>query len=182
MPGLRAWHSGVLRALRVGIGTAGAAAALMIVFTPTPAGAAAAITAPASKNLGSVATGTSTVSAQLGTVTVTASGLVAPSFVATVSASVFTTGAGGTNQTIGKASIFYWSGPAVPACTSLLGGGTPGQVDAAHAQDLSVPRTAFSGTGLALSISCAWNPTIVVHIPAAAVAGGYSGTITHSVA
>jgi hypothetical protein len=33
-----------------------------------------------------------------------------------------------------------------------------------------------------LSISAAWNPTIVVNIPAAAVAGTYSGTITHSVA
>jgi hypothetical protein len=49
-------------------------------------------------------------------------------------------------------------------------------------QSLSVSRTAFRSTGLVLSISTSWNPTIVIDIPDAAVAGTYSGTITHSVA
>lgn len=111
---------------------------------------------------------------------VTASGLVAPSFSASVSATVFTTGGGSANETIGKASIFYWSGTGTT--TGLLAGGTPGQATAAQAQDLSTTRTAFSGTGLLLTISASWNPTIVVHMPASAVAGTYSGTITHSVA
>jgi hypothetical protein len=33
-----------------------------------------------------------------------------------------------------------------------------------------------------LSISATWNPTLIVDIPAGAVAGTYTGTITHSVA
>jgi hypothetical protein len=159
---------------------AGAAAVLLVVAIATPAGAAT-IVVPSSRNLGSVAAGASTLSAQLGTVTVTASGLVAPSFVATVSATAFKTGAGGVSQTISTSSIRYWSGPAT-AVVGLLGGGTPGQPTVAQAQNLSVARTAFSGSGALLSISASWNPTIIIDIPAAAVAGVYSGTITHSVA
>ncbi len=178
-PGLRAWRFRVRRGVYIGVVMAGAGAAALVTLTAAPAGALA-ITVPATKSLGSVPTGTSSVSAQLGTVTVTASGLVAPSFTATVSGTVFKTGAGTANETIPKTAILYWSGPATSV--SLLGGGTPGQVDAAHAQDLSVTRPAFSGTGLLLSISASWNPTIIVNIPAAAVAGTYTGTITHSVA
>ncbi|HUR47989.1 MAG TPA: hypothetical protein VMY88_00465, partial [Acidimicrobiales bacterium] len=139
------------------------------------------ISAPASKNLGSAPTGTASISAQLGTVTVTGSGLVAPSFVATVTATVFTTGAGTASETIGKASILYWSGPAT-SVTGLLSGGSPGQATSAQAVDLTVSRTAFSGSGVALSISASWNPTLIINIPAAAVAGTYTATITHSVA
>lgn len=157
------------------------ALALVVVAAASPAGAAVAITAPTSKNLGSAATGSGTVSAQLGTVTVTATGAIAPSFTATVSATVFTTGARTSNETIPKTSIRYWSGPAT-AVTGLLGGGTPGQPTAAQAVDLTVTRTAFTGTGTLLSISGSWNPTIIITIPASAVAGTYSGTITHSVA
>ena len=42
--------------------------------------------------------------------------------------------------------------------------------------------TAMSLTGGAGSNSASWNPTLVVNVPAAAVAGTYSGTVTHSVA
>jgi len=151
--------------------------AMLIIFgTPTVAQAALAISVPASVNLGSVPSGTTSLSGQLGPVTVTASGLVAPSFVATVSSTGFTNGTG---QTIPNSSISYWSGPAT---TAALQNTTPGQLTAANKQDLSVSRTAFRSSGLALSITTIWNPTIVVAIPPAAVAGTYSGTITHSVA
>ena len=146
-----------------------------------PAGAAVAITAPTSKNLGSASTGSSQLSAQLGVVTVTASGLIAPSFTASVSATVFKTGGGSASETIAKSSIRYWSGPAT-ATVGLSGSGTPGQLTSADAVDLTVTRTAFSGKGLALSISASWNPTLIINIPPSAVAGVYSGTITHSVA
>lgn len=181
LPGRRAWQFRALRVFGAGIACVSAAAALLVVLTPAPAAAVVAITAPTSKNLGSAATGTATITAQLGTVTVTASGIVAPSFTASVSATVFTTGGKTANETIAKSSVKYWSGPAT-AFSGLLGNPTPGQVDAAHAQNLATSRTAFSGTGLALSISCAWNPTIIITIPASAVVGTYSGTITHSVA
>jgi len=157
------------------------AAVAFVVVGAAPAAAAVAISAPASANLGSAPTGTSSISAQLGPVTVTGSGLVAPSFISTVSATIFTTGAGSPSETIGKASILYWSGPAT-SVTGLLGSGTPGQPTSAQAVDLTVTRTAFSGQGVALSITARWNPTVIVNIPASAVAGSYSGTIVHSVA
>ena len=170
-----------MRRLLIAVRLSTIATAVLVTVTVSSAEAAVAITAPASVNLGSRATGSPNLSAQLGTVTVTASGLVAPSFTATVSATVFLTGGGSANQTIGKASISYWSGPAT-AVIGLLGSGTPGQPTAAQAQALSVTRTAFAGQGTLLSISASWNPTIIINIPASAVAGTYSGTITHSVA
>lgn len=145
------------------------------------AGAAVSISAPTSANLGSAPIGTTSISAQLGTVTVTASGLVAPSFTATVSATVFVTGGGGPTETISKSSLLYWSGPAT-AAAGIAGNGTPGQPTAASAVDLTVSRVAFSGSGLALAISASWNPTLVINIPGTAVVGTYTGTITHSVA
>ena len=166
--------------MRVGrVGTALAIIVLAVFAFPALAHAALAITVPLPVNLGSVPSGSTSASGQLGTVTVTASGLVLPSFTATVSATDFATGAGGAGLRIGKASISYWSGPATAA---LLQDPNPGQATAAQAQDLSVSRRAFSSDGLALSIVTSWNPTIVVTIPTAAVAGTYSGTITHSVA
>jgi hypothetical protein len=47
---------------------------------------------------------------------------------------------------------------------------------------LTSSRTAFtlaSGVG---DNSLSWNPTLIVAVPAAAVAGTYTGTVTHSVA
>lgn len=177
-----AWHSRVMRAFGIAAPVAGLVIALSaVVGSALPAGAAVGISAPTATYLGSAPLGSSSISAQLGEVTVTASGLVAPSFTATVSTSIFTTGTGGPNESIAKTSIFYWSGPAT-AVSGLAGGGTPGQPTAADAVDLSVTRTAFAGDGLLLSISASWNPTLVINIPESAVAGTYTGTITHSVA
>ncbi|HEX3394795.1 MAG TPA: hypothetical protein VHS52_09725 [Acidimicrobiales bacterium] len=165
------------------IGRLGAAvgiAAAVVLATPSLA-SALAVTVPSSADLGTVPSGTSTLSAKLGAITVTASGLVAPSFTASVSGTTFTTGAGGVNQTIAKASILYWSGPAT-SVSGLLGSGTPGQATSAQAQALTTSRTAFSGTGLLLSISATWNPTIVINFPSSIVTGTYTATITHSVA
>ena len=168
--------------MRVGrrVATAVGTVALAVLIAASPTYAALSISVPASVDLGSVASGASSLSHSLGTVTVTASGLVAPSFTATVSTTSFTTGSGSAAETIDTASISYWSGPAT--ATTGLQTPTPGQADAAHAEVLSAPRTAFSSTGLVLSITTAWNPTIVVAIPTSAVAGTYTGTITHSVA
>lgn len=160
------------------VGAAMGIATLIVLATPSLAHAVA-ITVPSSANLGSVPSGTGSLSGQLGPVTVTASALIAPSFTAKVSATEFTTGTGTASERITKGSISYWSGPATAA---LLQNATPGQVDAGQALDLSVTRTAFSSTGLVASITTTWNPTIVVTIPPAAVAGTYTATITHSVA
>jgi len=169
--------------MRVGwrIGAVVGIAAFVVLATPALAHAVA-ITVPSSANLGSVPSGTASLSAQLGQVTATDSGLLGllPSFTATVSTTTFTTGSRTAGETIGKASISYWSGP----ITATTGAQTPvpGQATALLAEDLSVARRAFSSSGLVSTISTSWNPTIIVNIPAAAVAGTYTGTITHSVA
>ena len=57
---------------------------------------------------------------------------------------------------------------------------TTGQATAANAVVLSSPATAFTlGVG---NNSATWDPTLIVAVPAAAVAGIYTGTVTHSVA
>lgn len=144
-------------------------------------GAALSITAPASKNLGSAGTGSASLSAQLGAVTVDdARGLLLGSWTASVTSTNFTTGLATANETIGKASISYWSGAATS--TSGTGTFTPGQLTALLAVDLSASRTAFSASATVGNNSASWNPTVIVNIPSAAVVGTYSGTITHSVA
>lgn len=158
----------------------GVLSGLVVMATPAVAGAALSITVPPPVNLGSVPTGTTSRSAQLGTVKVSASGLVLPNFTATVSSTSFVTGGGTAAETISRSSVSYWSGP-VTTSTGLQTA-VPGQLTALQAQALSVSRTAFRSDGLVLSITTSWNPTIVITIPPAAVAGTYTATITHSVA
>lgn len=137
------------------------------------------ITVPASASLPSAAAGTTT-SAFLGTITVTDHRAVAGlTWTATVSTTTFTTGGATTAETIPKTSITYWSGTA----TSTTGTGTftPGQATAGNKQDLSVSRTAFTLTGGNLVNTAAWNPTLGVNVPAQAIAGTYTATVTHSV-
>ena len=168
--------------MRIGrrIGAVVGIAAFVVLATPALAHAVA-ITVPSSANLGSVPSGTASLSARLGTVTATDSGtlFLLPSFTASVTATNFTTGAGSAAETIPKASISYWSGPAT---ASSGGTAVPGQLTALQAVTLAQSRTAFSSSGLLSNLSTSWNPTIVINIPAAAVAGTYTGTITHSVA
>jgi hypothetical protein len=47
---------------------------------------------------------------------------------------------------------------------------------------VSAAQTAFTGGSLVGNNSASWNPTLIVTIPAAAVVGTYTGTVTHTVA
>ncbi len=100
----------------------------------------------------------------------------------TVTTTDFTTGAGVPSETVPAAVVDYWSGPA----TATTGDGTftPGQADpaAAAALDNVDPLTAFTHAGGTGNNTASWNPTLVVNIPLANVAGVYTGTVTHSVA
>jgi alpha-tubulin suppressor-like RCC1 family protein len=137
------------------------------------------IAAPASGTLPAAAPGT-TSSAQLGTVTVTDNrALGSATWTATVTATAFATG-NGTGSPIALTNVSYWSGPAT--ATSGSGTFTPGQIDAAHAQVLTAPVTAFSLTSGSGVNSASWNPTLVVSVPLSTAAGTYTATITHSVA
>lgn len=165
-----------------------AAGAALVAATALPASAAdttvtfsitagaLTIAAPASASLGSVATGTASISGQIGPVTVTDDrGTLNGSWTASVISTDFTTGGGTPAETIPNINNSYSPGPA----TSTTGTGTftpgPGGI-------VNVPQVAFTGTALTGNNSVTWNPTLTVTIPAAAVAGTYTGTVTHSVA
>ncbi|MGW2373447.1 hypothetical protein [Kitasatospora sp. NPDC001683] len=137
------------------------------------------ISVPAPAGLGSAAP-RGTVSAALGSVTVSDQrGLSTSSWTATVSATNFTTGGATAAETITTSNVDYWSGAATN--TNGTATATPGQSTAAAEQALSSARTAFTSSGSG-SNSTSWIPTLVVNIPAAAVHGTYTGTVTHSVA
>jgi hypothetical protein len=145
------------------------------------AAGALSISAPASSDLGTGSTGSGTLSAQLGGVTVTDTrGALAGTWTATVSSTDFTTGGGTANETIAKGQVTYWSGTATASSGTAVF--LPGQATALNAQDLSAARTAFSASAIVGNNSASWNPTLTVNVPAAAVAGTYTGTVTHSVA
>jgi hypothetical protein len=138
------------------------------------------ITVPASANFGSTFPGSS-ISRQLGEVQVSdRRGGQSATWTATVVATDFTTPGGGAARQISRSQISYWSGQA----TRTTGPGTrvPGQPTSAQAQSLSVPRTAFAKTSGNGNNITAWQPTLIVAVPATAVGGTYTGTITHSVA
>ncbi|MEV4106687.1 hypothetical protein [Nonomuraea sp. NPDC049695] len=93
----------------------------------------------------------------------------------------FTTGGSTGAETIPNTAVLYWSGPAT--ATSNTGGTfVPGQLTAAAAETLSATRTAFSKTTGSGDNFATWNPTLVINVPDAAVAGTYTGTVNHSVA
>ncbi|MFI7637916.1 hypothetical protein [Nonomuraea sp. NPDC049400] len=119
---------------------------------------------------------------QLGTVTVSDQrAALNATWVASVSAASggFTTGGGTAAETIPNSAVLYWSGPA----TATTGTGTfgAGQANAAAAETLAATRTAFSKTTGSGDDSAAWNPTLVINVPDAAVAGTYTGTVLRRV-
>ncbi|GAA0357572.1 hypothetical protein NE235_33485 [Actinoallomurus spadix] len=131
-------------------------------------------------NLGGNAPGNQ-VTGQLGAVTVADQrAALAATWTATVSATNFTTGGNDPAEIVPASDVAYWSGPA----TATTGTGTfvPGQADAAAAVTLDQSRTAFSKTTGSGDNSATWNPTLVITIPAQAVAGTYTGTVNHQVA
>jgi hypothetical protein len=107
-------------------------------------------------------------------------GMASASWTATVTGTTFTTGSGTGPETIPLTKVAYWSGPAT--ATTGTGAFTPGQANAGAAVNLTTPRAAFSLTSGTSITSASWNPTLSVSVPAAAVAGTYTATITHSVA
>ena len=140
------------------------------------------ITVPATVSIGSAAPG-ATVSGQLGAVTVTDErGLLTATWTTRVTTTAFTTGGATTAETIPVSSVKYASGPAT--ASAGVGVFTPGQANAAAAAAIPAAPglVAFTLTAGVGNNSATWNPTLVVAVPAAAVAGTYTGTVTHSVA
>jgi len=153
------------------------AAGTTTTFTVTAG--ALSISAPASVALGSVAAGSS-LSQSMGAVTVTdARGALDASWTASVVSSDFTTGGGTPAETVPAGDVSYWSGLATT--TSGLGAPVPGQATALLAVPIASATTAFAHPVAVGNNSSTWSPTLVIAVPAAAVAGTYTGTVTHSV-
>jgi hypothetical protein len=136
------------------------------------------ITVPGSAALGS-GERQGTISATLGTVTVSDTRPGNRTWTTSVSATAFTL-AGGSGQNIPNGNVEYWSGPV----TAFSGTGTrqPGQTTAAQRVPLSAQRVAFRASKGVAGTSTSWGPTLVITIPATAIAGTYTGTVIHSVA
>jgi hypothetical protein len=161
------------------LGVIGAALAVLLVGLAPASQASVSIAVPANANLGSASIG-ATLTAQLGSVTASGGGVLGVQVTASVACSDFKTGSGTAAETISKTNVFYWSGPAT-AWSGLVGSGTPGQPTSADKVSCATSQEAFGAQALLLSVSVSWNPTIVIHIPATAVQGTYTGTVTHTV-
>jgi hypothetical protein len=139
------------------------------------------ISAPGRLDVGTAASAGRAISARMGTVTVTDTrGVVGGAWTARVSATAFTIEGGAAGQRVAPSSIAYWSGPATARSgTAAL---APGQPGPSRAVPLTATRTAFSATRVSGANTAAWNPTVIVRVPAGALAGRYRGAIIHSVA
>ena len=132
------------------------------------------ITAPASASLGSTDPG-GTIHANLGTVQVTDNRGFGANWTATVSTTAFTTGAGTPAETIPAGNASY----TISALSQTTGSAT---FSAAPLTNLrTTPRAVVTATNVAGNTSATWNPLINIRVPASAIGGAYTATITHSV-
>jgi hypothetical protein len=106
--------------------------------------------------------------------------LLAASWTATVLATPWTTGAASTAETIPVSDVGYAVGTITPTGTITVTG--TDRPAGTAAGDLSgAAQTVVTGTAGVGDNSATWNPTLSVAVPASAVGGGYTGTVTHSV-
>jgi hypothetical protein len=132
------------------------------------------LTAPDSVDLGTNGPGT-TIAGALGTVTVTDDrALLAAAWTVVASSSDWTTGGGTPAETIPAGDVGYDPG-AITTTGTITATGTPITLSATPAQVV----TGTDGVG---DNTASWDPTISVAVPAAAVVGAYTGTLTQSVA
>jgi hypothetical protein len=141
----------------------------------TVGGGMLSVSIPATVDLGTVSSGAASLSGNLGAVTVTDHrGNPSAAWVATVSTTTFTTGGGGTGQTVPADRIAYATG-------TWSSGGTGTFVPA------SLPNGAMPGVGASWTNgvgtnTATWHPSLTFTFVQQQVAGQYAGVITHSVA
>ncbi len=142
--------------------------------TVSVVGGALSMTAPASASLGSAAPG-GTVVGNLGTVQVTDNRGFGANWTATVSATAFTTGNGTPTETIPAGDASY----GISALTQTTGSAIFSAVPLISLS--TAPQAVVTATNVAGNTFASWNPLINVRVPASAIAGTYTATITHSV-
>jgi hypothetical protein len=151
--------------------TAGGDPDTTMMFTVTVG--ALTMSAPASANLGSGGPGT-TISSPLGTVEMADNrALLSASWTATASSTSWVTGTGTGNETIPASAATYTPGPIQKTGTITATG---------QAITLSTSaQTVVTGSAGVGDNTASWNPTIAVAVPASAVGGTYTSTLTQSV-
>jgi len=163
----------VAASIAVAVATASPAGAADTTTTLAVAAGTLTISAPATKAMGTGAAG-SAISASLGAVTVDDSrGALQGSWTALVSSSDFSNTTTPAAQVIPKANVSYAPGTVTTTGTSVVTPGLSGS--------LAAGRTACGAASTVGNNTATWSPTVTVNLPAGAIAGSYSGTITHSV-
>lgn len=167
--GVAVRHSGHARsAVNV---QAGGDPASTVTFTVTTG--ALSMSAPVSADLGSGAPGTD-ISGELGAVSVTDDrALLSASWSVTASSTAYITGGGTGPETIPASDVDYSVGTITTTGTITATG-----TDITLSNTAKTVVTGSDGVG---DNTAAWDPTITVHVPASAVGGVYTGTITQSV-
>jgi len=147
------------------VGVAGPASAADTATTFMLTGGDLSVAPAASAALGSAATGAASTSGSLGANSVTdARG-------GTVSAaSAGFTGPGSTHST----GVSYTSGAVTNTGTVTVVGSSPASIASA--------ATVVAGTAVSGNNTASWTPSLTVALPADALAGAYTGTVTTSVA
>jgi hypothetical protein len=174
---------------RISLATAGALVASLAVLAPAsadhspthvtgkPAAATLSISQPVAFSLGVAPTGSRPLSGAFGEVTVTDNrGGNFDGYTVQAQATAFTTTtATGATYSIPAVNLTYTT-PAV-----INGSGTAVRLPGPGGT-LDQPRIVMTATQVKGKNTSVWNPTITVALPSDAVAGTYTGTITHSVA
>ena len=155
-----------------------------VTFTVTVG--ALSLTAPATANLGSGAPG-GTISGDLGdgalgdSVVVTDDrALLAASWVATASASSWTTGGTTPLETIPVSDVGYTVG-GITTTGTITATGTNLPAGTATGDLSGAAKTVVTGSAGSGNNTAGWDPVLTVAVPASAVGGVYTGTLTQSV-
>ena len=131
------------------------------------------MTSPTAADLGSGAPGTD-ISGEVGTTTVTDDrALLSASWNADASATDFTTAGGTTPEIIPATDVDYAPGTITTTGTITA---TPTEITLD-----GEPQTVVTGTAGVGNNTASWSPTMAVAVPAQAVNGTYTGTLTQSV-
>jgi len=156
-----------------------------VTFTVTVG--ALSLSAPTSVNLGAGAPGT-TITGVLGggivpgpSVTVTDDrALLTASWIATASATSWTTGGGTPAETIPVSDVGYAVGD-ITTTGTITATGTNRPAGTVLGDFSGTPQAVVTGTAGVGNNTAGWNPAISVAVPPSAVGGAYTGTLTQSV-
>ncbi|MER7584158.1 hypothetical protein [Kitasatospora sp. NPDC097691] len=158
----------ILALVQPGIATADSDPSTTVTFTVTSG--ALSLSVPASATLGSGAPGT-TISAPIGPCTVTDDrALLSASWTVTAAETDFASG----SSTIPATDATYTVGTVTTTGTITA--------TATNVTLSNSAQTVLTGTAGVGDNTASWNPTVAVNVPASAVGGTYTGTLTQSVA